>query len=206
MSDNKSRNPWSPSGQPSVENGHSPRAEPRVQHIRILLQILRSARRALGRLLPRHRHVLRFCAVPRRNPVSPPQLPRQRPVANIAHPVEIFFATIVRNDANFPALHRRNRRLRQRLHLAKPLRRSPRLHNRAAAFAQSHRVRVVGQLFPASPAPSNPRQFSCAPRSGPCPAYAPAAALILPAVGHHINFCQLVPSSQLQNRWDRARE
>ena len=86
-------------------------------------------------------------AIPRRNPVSPPKLPRQRPVANIPHPVEIFLAPVVRNDANFIPLYRGNRGFRQRLHLAEPLRRSPRLHHRLAALANPYSMRVIGDLL-----------------------------------------------------------
>ncbi len=79
--------------------------------------------------------------------MAPPKLARQRPIADVAHPVEIFFAAILRNDLDVAALHGRDRGLRQWLHLAEPLRGSAGLDDRAAALADSHGVRVIGDFL-----------------------------------------------------------
>src|SRR5260370_40414897 len=102
---------------------------------------------ALRGRFPGHDDFLAVAAMPRRNPMPPPKLPRQRPVANVPHPIKIFLAPVVRNDLNLPALDRRNRRLRQRFHLAEPLRRSPRLDNGLAPFAEADGTCVLVDLF-----------------------------------------------------------
>src|ERR1041385_6953739 len=54
------------------------RAEPGVQDVIILRDISRSAVRALRGCFPRDGYFLAFSAVPGRNTVSPPELPRNR--------------------------------------------------------------------------------------------------------------------------------
>ena len=98
------------------------RAEPRVEHVGVLLQLAGAALCALRRRLARDDNLLAVLAMPRRNAVSPPELPRDRPIPDVAHPVEVHLAPVLGRDANVPLLNHRNGRLRQGLHLAEPLR------------------------------------------------------------------------------------
>ena len=75
--------------------------------------------------------------------MPPPELPRNHPVANVAHPVEELLAPVLRKHGDFVALHRRYSLFSKRLHFAKPLRRSARLHNGLAALAKAHRQFVI---------------------------------------------------------------
>src|SRR5262245_12798583 len=86
-------------------------------------------------------------AVPGRNPVPPPELPRNHPVADVAHPVEKCLAAIVGNDRNVVTFDRFHRAISQRTHRAEPLVRSSWLDNRFAAFAQANRQGMVCDLF-----------------------------------------------------------
>ncbi len=63
------------------------RRKPRVEHVVILLQ--RAAALALRRRLTRNDDLAAGLAVPRGNAMSPPQLPRDAPVVNVAHPLEV---------------------------------------------------------------------------------------------------------------------
>ena len=76
--------------------------------------------------------------------MPPPQLPRNAPVADVVHPFEIRLRPIRRDERDAPVLHRRDRRLGQRLHLHPPLLRHQRLHHRLAAmaFADAELVRL----------------------------------------------------------------
>src|SRR6266446_10240838 len=81
-----------------------PRAEPGVQDIRVLLQVCRATLRALPGRLARNGNLLAIPAMPRRNAVSPPELSRQRPVADIPHPLEIHLAPVFGDDPDLTAL------------------------------------------------------------------------------------------------------
>ena len=118
------------------------RRKPRVEHVRILLQ-LRAAALACRRRLARHHHFLALAAIPCRNPVSPPQLPRDAPVVDVTHPVQVNLPVILRRKTNVSLLHHFDGALRQRRNLDEPLRREPRLDNRARAIALAERNRVI---------------------------------------------------------------
>src|SRR5690606_22536145 len=74
-------------------------------------------------------------AVPCGDPVPPPELPGDAPVADVLEPVLVDFGVAVGCEAH-PAVARcGERRLRQRLHLHEPLIREPRLDHRVATIA-----------------------------------------------------------------------
>src|SRR5260221_10385830 len=123
------------------------RAEPRIEHVRILLQVFRPTSRAGARRFSRYGHVAALRAVPRRDSVSPPELPRKRPVADISHPEKIFLAPVLRNHLDFAALDCRQRWLGERLHRAEPLRGDSRLHDALRTFTQTHGVRMVNDFL-----------------------------------------------------------
>ena len=100
------------SGQPSVENGHSAGAEPRVEHVGILREIRAAALRALRRRacgarvavddfdarIDRGNHFLAIGAMPDGNAMAPPELARDAPVANIFDPLQQDGALIFGHD------------------------------------------------------------------------------------------------------------
>ena len=132
-----------------AERGERPKAgaEPGVEHIRVLLDFRRAAFGASLRRFAADGDFLAIGAVPRGNAMAPPELARDAPVANVAHPFEINAFPILRRDLNFSRLHGFDGRLGQWLHLHEPLRGSARLDNRAAAVASADRVGVLDDFF-----------------------------------------------------------
>ncbi len=124
-------------------NRQQSRREPRVQHIGFLRNLFGAAMGADRRVFARHRDLVARCAMPRRNPMPPPELPRNAPVVNVVHPLEIGLLVHLRRKANVLFAHSLFGLVRQRLNLDKPLRREPRLHHRLAAVAEPHGVRMV---------------------------------------------------------------
>src|SRR5205807_3252954 len=119
------------------------RREPRIEHVRNLLQLRAAAFRASARRLARDDNFFAGVASPRRNAMPPPQLARDAPVVNIVHPVQINLAVVVGDDGDLAALDRLDRLLRQRLDLDEPLLRKPRLDHGAAAVALAEGESVV---------------------------------------------------------------
>ena len=74
-----------------------PGTEPGIQHIRILLDILRAAV-AGSRVFNADDHFPAVPAIPDRNTVSPPELAADAPVTDIFHPVEIDLGKTLRDD------------------------------------------------------------------------------------------------------------
>ncbi len=128
--------------------GPEPGGEPGVQHVVILTERAAAAVRAplgdgsaddrtgtLGRSL--------VGAVPDGNTVSPPQLPRNAPVADAGHPVLVHFRPALGMEPDVSLLHHTQRGLRQGLHFHKPLVGQVRLDHRVAPVTASHTVGVV---------------------------------------------------------------
>ncbi len=84
-----------------------------------------------------------FVAVPDRQPVSPPQLARDAPRPDVAHPVEIDALPLLGDDPHLVALDDLDRRLRELVHAAEPLQGDQRLDALAGAVREGHRVRVL---------------------------------------------------------------
>src|ERR1019366_4684664 len=74
-------------------------------------------------------------AMPGGNAMSPPQLPRDAPVVNVAHPLEVSLGVILRHELDVAVLHHRDGAVGQRLDLDEPLRRKPWLDDGLAAIA-----------------------------------------------------------------------
>ena len=117
--------------------------------------------------------------------MSPPELPRDAPVVDLVHPVEINLPVIIRDDANAPVFHRANGGLRQRLHLHEPLRGEQRLDDRLAALAGSDAQRVVFDLFQQTLARAGPAPPPRAPRSGRGPGRSRRQRSCALLVNHH---------------------
>ncbi len=85
--------------------------------------------------------------MPDGNAVAPPELPRDAPVANVVEPVQQDGSLVVGHDLNQVFAHHFFRGLRQRIHLAEPLRGNARLDFGFAAVADAHGVRDVLDFF-----------------------------------------------------------
>ncbi len=75
--------------------------------------------------------------------MSPPQLARDAPVVNVAHPLEVGLGVILRHELDVAVLDHFDGAVGQRLNLHEPLRRKPRLDDGLAAIAFSQRDNVV---------------------------------------------------------------
>ena len=126
--------------------GPERRAEPGVQHVLLLAQLAAAGAAALGRLLGDDR-LLAGVAVPDRDPVSPPELARDAPGADLLHPVEVDALPLRRRDPHLVVVDGLDRRLRQLVHAAEPLQRDQRLDPLAGAVREGDRV-DVGLLRP----------------------------------------------------------
>ncbi len=123
-----------------------PRREPRVEHVLVLTEIDVAAVVVpclLGRVglgVGGERSIVR--SVPDRNPVPPPQLARDAPVADVLHPVDVQLRPAIGDEPDAAVLHDLDRPLRQGLHPHEPLRRDQRLDRRVTPFAVADRVPV----------------------------------------------------------------
>ena len=71
--------------------------------------------------------------------MSPPQLPRDTPVVNVAHPLEVGLGVILGDELDLALLDDFDGAVGQRLNLHEPLGREPRLHDGLAAVALAQR-------------------------------------------------------------------
>ena len=111
-------------GPPERAERPEPGREPRVEHVGVLIDVVAAAARAarrIRRVLVRDDHVVAVAAVPRRDGVAPPDLARDRPVADVLHPVEVDLLLVLRNDGDAAVAHRGDRRWRQPVHPHPPL-------------------------------------------------------------------------------------
>ena len=94
-------------------------------------------------------HLVRACerGGPNRNPMTPPQLPTNAPVAFLTQPVEICLGITLRKKPNAAIFNGVNRVLRQGVHLHEPLITQERLNRRLAAVAVLHRDDAVFDFF-----------------------------------------------------------
>ncbi len=74
-------------GPAETGEGHEPGGEPGVEHVLVLAQRRRRRRTRLGHVGAAHDHLAARVAVPDRNPVAPPELPGDAPVADVLHPL-----------------------------------------------------------------------------------------------------------------------
>ena len=121
------------------------RAEPSIQHVRVLLHSA-AAMRANRQILAGNNRFTAAFAVPGGNAMPPPNLPRNTPVADIFQPVQIRTTEPLWHKLHLSVPHHFHRWFRQRFHFNKPLFRHQRLHNGAAALAMPHRMRMAFYL------------------------------------------------------------
>src|SRR6185437_1574570 len=86
-------------------------------------------------------------AVPDGDPMAPPDLAGDAPVAHVLHPVEVDACEAVGGEPDASLLDRRDRRSRELLHRDPPLRHDQRLDAAVAADAMADRVAVVLALL-----------------------------------------------------------
>ena len=187
-----------------------PRAEPCVQHVRILLQLPAAAFRAFfgragghrassndGHSRISRRRDAAARAVPDRNAVSPPKLARDAPIANICQPVGENLALVVGRNLDQALLHRCQPSISQRPHLAKPLCRHARLDHGFASIAHPHRERMIVHFDEQS------LRFQIGHHAAACvepiqPRVRPRCGAHLPVLGHHVDLRKLMPAPHFE--------
>ncbi len=122
------------------------RAEPGIQCVRILMKVRASALRAPLRRLLGDNGLAAVIAVPRGDPVPPPELTRDAPVLDVVGPVEVGLLHGIRDELDIAVLHRPDGRLNEVIHLHEPLFLHHRFDGRAAAVMGSY---VVGEVLDA---------------------------------------------------------
>ncbi len=75
--------------------------------------------------------------------MAPPELARDAPVMDVAHPLEISFGVLRGRELDVALLDSGDGLVGQRLNLHKPLCRQARLYNGFAAVALAHRIGVL---------------------------------------------------------------
>src|SRR5207248_5368170 len=104
------------------------------ENIRVLVQLPVAALFALLRIFEVGNGVT-VRAGPDRNPVAEPELPRNTPVSDVAHPSEILLAPAIGMESKVTVFRHCDRRPRQRFHLDPPLRRHHGFDHGAATIA-----------------------------------------------------------------------
>ena len=115
-------------------------AEPGVEHILILPDLAGRAFWAALNVGARNDHLPAIVAIPCRNPVAPPQLPRDAPIANIAHPLEIGVRPIGRHKFGTALFDCSYCFAGERFDLNEPLCRQQWFDHRMTALAMPHVV------------------------------------------------------------------
>src|SRR5204862_1829853 len=111
------------------------RAEPGVEHVLVLAQLPAARPTPLRRRL-RHVGLLAGVAVPDRQPVPPPELARDAPGPDVAHPLEVDALVVRWDDPYLVAFHDLDRGLRQLVHPHEPLEADQRLDPLAGAVRE----------------------------------------------------------------------
>ena len=101
------------------------------------MEMRAAALRAAFRHLVRNYNFTAIIAVVRGNPMSPPQLTGNAPVADILHPVQIDLGIALRIELKLTGLDRFDRGLGKLVHLDEPLRLDHRLDRRMAAVMRT---------------------------------------------------------------------
>src|SRR5690606_36401050 len=108
---------------------------PGVEHVGVLLEAIRPARRARAGRLALDVDLGASLAVPRRDPVPPPELPADAPVLDVTHPRVVGVLPLLWDEAGVAVLDRGGGRPGERLHADEPLRREHRLDDSTRPLA-----------------------------------------------------------------------
>ena len=127
-----------------AESAEGPKCgrKPSVKHVLLLVDRSAAAVSALLRIGAGDGDLAAVVAVPCGDPVSPPELTGNAPVVDVLHPVHIDLGEAFGDELYPSVLNDVYRRLRQRLHLYKPLGAGERLNDGAAAVAAADIVTV----------------------------------------------------------------
>ena len=132
-----------------------PRGEPGVQHVGLAFQLGRLAvvlgGGGLGFLLRKLHENMAIGAVPGGNLVTPPELSRDAPGLDVAHPLEIGVLPLPGHEPGLAALDRRDRRAGQGGRVGEPLVGKPGLDGDARAIAVRHHVELLLDLLQQAP-------------------------------------------------------
>ena len=123
------------------------RGEPGVQGIRVLGKVgLATLRTNLGHLL-RYHDFTTIVTVVSGNPVSPPKLTADTPVADIVSPVKVGLVHTLGNQLDFAILYSFYRRFNQLIHLHKPLLFYQRLNGGLATVMGAYIMGIVFNFY-----------------------------------------------------------
>ena len=123
------------------------RTKPGIQHICFLLKVRALAGMACARIVLRDDNLSTVLAVPRRDPVAPPNLPRYTPVLNIVHPFVIDAFPIRRYYPCSAFLHSSDGLFGKRAYFDKPLLGKKRFDHGLTPVTVSYRIPVRFRLF-----------------------------------------------------------
>ena len=118
------------------------RGEPGIQHILILMNMSRAAFRTDGGIFSYADFRAAVVAVPDGDPMPPPELTGNAPVADIFHPAEIDFIKAGRHKRGIAVFHGFDGRFGQGFHFEEPLFGNEGFHGGAAAVAMTHGVNM----------------------------------------------------------------
>ena len=119
-----------------AQRGERPqrRREPGVEHV-VVGPDRAVATRAGGHVGAGDDRLSTGVAVPGGDPVTPPQLTADAPVAQVVHPLQVHIPPAVGDEPGVPRNDRLDRRAHQGVHLDEPLQRQHRLHHGPTARA-----------------------------------------------------------------------
>ena len=131
-----------------AQRGEGPQSgrEPGIQHVLVLMEMGAAALGALFRRILADHGLAAFVAVIGGNPMAPPQLTADAPVADVFHPVKVGLGEAFRHELHLAGAHCLDGGLSQRLHLHEPLGAGHRVYGMMAAVAGAHVVGVVLDL------------------------------------------------------------
>src|SRR4030042_4364030 len=96
-----------------------------------------------GRRLFRHNDLSALITIPGGDTMPPPDLPRDAPIPDILHPLEIGLLPDLRDDSSTAISNSLDGRFSQRFGFYKPLERKVRLYDRPTTITMTHHVAVV---------------------------------------------------------------
>ncbi len=121
--------------------GQSQLEKPGVEDVLVLLELRRPAEGADQRLLASYHVLAAVRAMPEGDPVAPPELPADAPVADVREPIFVSVLPPLREEPDLAVFPGLERLLGEGLHPHEPLLGEVGLDDGAAAVTVPHRVR-----------------------------------------------------------------
>ena len=119
------------------------RAEPGIQYILILMEMLAATFWTYIYISTRNSGFATIITVPGRNPMAPPQLAGNTPITNIVQPVAIDFGKSLWYEFDFASFNSLYSRLSQGIHLDKPLGRNHWLNGGMTTGAMTNSMLMI---------------------------------------------------------------